>query len=335
MKLNELIEKMTVLETAGSKEVEIVGLACDSRQVKPGWMFVAVPGTKADGADYIADAVAKGAVAVVSENRMEPGRGVAHVLVPRARRALAEAANAYYGDLSHRMDVVGVTGTNGKTTTAYMIRNILRDAGRAPGLLGTVAYEIGERIIPASRTTPESPDIHAMFQQMKERGCDSVVMEVSSHALALDRVHGIDFRVGVFTNLTQDHLDFHEDMESYFAAKARLFESLGKSPERRAVIKIDDPWGRRLAEEHGIAAGIVTYGFGECAQVRAREVSLGVGGTGFHVETPWGAGRVHLKLLGRFNVHNALAALAAGGILGVGFRQMVATMERLEAVRQE
>jgi UDP-N-acetylmuramoyl-L-alanyl-D-glutamate--2,6-diaminopimelate ligase len=332
MKLNELLESVTTLEVSGSDHPEIEGIAYDSRQVRSGWLFVAVTGAQVDGADYIPDAISKGAVAVVSENSHELGAGVVHVQVPRARRALAEIANAYFGDLSRSMKVVGITGTNGKTTTAYMIRNILRDGGFLPGLLGTVAYEVGEHVLPASRTTPEAPDIHSMFQQMHGHGCDSAVMEVSSHALALDRVHGIDFSISVFTNLTQDHLDFHQNMDAYFDAKARLFRNMEKKPDRSAVINLDDAWGGRLANEQQVAAEVVTYGFDERAQVCASNASVNVHGTRFKVSTPWGEGKVHLQLLGRFNIHNALAAIAAGGLCQIDLQRMIQTLENIDAI---
>jgi UDP-N-acetylmuramoyl-L-alanyl-D-glutamate--2,6-diaminopimelate ligase len=332
MKLNELLESVSTLGVSGKDDLEIEGIACDSRQVKPGWLFVAVPGEQVDGADFIPDALSKGAVAVVSESSFEPGAGVVHIQVPRARRALAEIANAYFGDLSRRMKVIGITGTNGKTTTAHMLRNILRDGGFLPGLLGTVAYEVGEHVLPASRTTPEAPDIHSMFQQMHEHGCDTAVMEVSSHALALDRVHGIDFAISVFTNLTQDHLDFHQSMEAYFDAKARLFRSMEQRPGRSAVINLDDAWGARLMKEEQMAADVVTYGFDEGAQVRASKASVDMHGTRFKLTTPWGAGRVHLRLLGRFNIHNALAAIAAGGLCQIDLKRMIKTLENIEAI---
>lgn len=332
MKLGKLLETVTTLGVKGPVDVEIGGLAYDSRQVKPGWLFVAVSGHHVDGAAYITAAVSRGAVAVVSENDLSLGAGVAHVQVPQARRALAEIANAYYGDLSRQMTVVGVTGTNGKTTTTYMIRNILRDGGFRPGLLGTVAYEVGGRSIPAARTTPEAPDIHALFQQMKEAGCDAAVMEVSSHAIALHRVHGIDFKVSVFTNLTQDHLDFHKDMDTYFNVKAQLFQAQEKGNGHAAVVNIDDPWGRRLVEERKIDADVVTYGFSERAMVFASDPAITADGTRFHVSTPWGEARISLQLFGRFNIHNTLAALAVGGLCGVDLKQMARTLERIPAI---
>ena len=332
MKLKKLLESVETLEVSGSPEVEIRGVACDSRQVKPGGLFVAIAGLREDGSRFISDALQQGAVAVVSENRFEPGSGVTHIRVRRARRALAEIANAYYGDLSRSMHVVGITGTNGKTTTAYMVRNILRDGGFLPGLLGTVAYEIGERSVPAARTTPEAPDIHAMFQQMYEAGCDSAVMEVSSHAIALERVHGIDFQTAVFTNLTQDHLDFHNDMDTYFDVKAQLFQMLEKKHERAAVINLDDPWGRKLIEEKRLQADVVTYGFNERAMVCAFNARLDARGTRFEVATPWGRGEIGLQLLGRFNIHNALAALAVGGLAGIDLPRMAPSLGHIQAV---
>ncbi len=332
MKLKTLIEAITTIDVNGTDDREIEGVAYDSRAVRPGWLFVAVSGHKTDGSEFITQAISQGAVAVVSENKLELGAGATHLQVPRARRALAEIANAFYGDLSRKMTVIGVTGTNGKTTTAYMIRDILRDGGFFPGLLGTVAYEIGDRAIPAARTTPEAPDIHAMFQQMEEAGCDSAVMEVSSHAIALNRVHGIDFKMSVFTNLTRDHLDYHRDMDTYFNVKAELFQALEKRNDRSAVINIDDPWGRKLVEERDLKADVVTYGFNERATVFASNAAIDADGTSFDVSTPWGDAAVRLRLLGRFNIHNALAAIAVGGLNGIDLTRVVASLANIQAI---
>lgn len=323
MKLEQIIAELDVGSVAGSRDIEIEGIAYDSRRVRSGYLFVAVHGHQVDGTQFITDAVANGAAAVVSENKLDLGVGCAHVQVPCARRALAEIATVYYGDPSRMLDVIGITGTNGKTTTAHMIRDLLRAAGRKPGMIGTVAYEIGERIIPASRTTPEAPEIHSMFQQMKETGCDSVVMEVSSHALALQRVHGINFKIGVFTNLTQDHLDFHGDIESYFKVKAGFFQGLEK-----AVVNIDDPWGRQLADRQGMLA----YGFDEQATVRASKASVSESGCRFRVDSPWNTVQVRLQLLGRFNIHNALAAFAAGGLLGIDPQLMAKALAEIQRI---
>ncbi|MDF7825730.1 UDP-N-acetylmuramoyl-L-alanyl-D-glutamate--2,6-diaminopimelate ligase [Pontiellaceae bacterium B12227] len=332
MKLRTLIESVPNIGTIGDGDPEVAGMTYDSRTVKPGWLFVAVSGHQVDGAEFITQAVSNGAVVVVSENALDLGAGVVHVQVKNARRAMAEIANAYYGGLSRSMTVVGVTGTNGKTTTTYMIRDILQAGGMKPGLLGTVAYEIGNRSIPAARTTPEAPEIHSMFQQMKEAGCQAAVMEVSSHAIALQRVHGIDFNVSVFTNLTQDHLDYHNDMDTYFNVKAELFQCLEKRHDHSAVINIDDPWGRKLVEHKSLKADVVTYGFHEKAAVFASNAQLDARGTRFEVTTPWGDAPVKLQLLGRFNIHNALAALAAGGLCGIGLSTMVKALENMTSV---
>lgn len=332
MRLDRLAESVEVLGITGPDDVEIAGIAHDSRQVQPGWLFVAVPGHATDGAEFIADALSNGAVAVVSESQVEIGTSATHIQVPQARRALAELANAFHGDLSQSMKVVGITGTNGKTTTAYMIRDLLRDGGFLPGLLGTVAYEIGAQSIPAARTTPEATEIHAMFHKMKDAGCDSAVMEVSSHAIALQRVHGIDYAIRVFTNLTQDHLDYHQDMETYFDVKSELFRAGRKEDGHSAVINIDDPWGRKLAADHRVETHVVTYGFDEQAMVRATNAKVDARGTRFRASTPWGRVKIHLQLLGRFNIHNALAALTAGGLAGIPLKTMALSLANMQRV---
>jgi len=332
MKLETLLQSTETLEVKGPVDVGIEGIAYDSRRVEPGGLFVAVRGHKVDGAQYVAEALSNGAVAVVSENNLDLGAEVAHVRVPCARRALAEIANAYHGDLSRQMKIVGVTGTNGKTTTAYMVRDVLRDGGFLPGLLGTVAYEIGDRRLPAAHTTPEAPEIHALFQQMQEAGCNSAVMEVSSHAIALQRTLGIDFNICVFTNLTQDHLDYHKDMETYFDVKSKLFHAQGKEAGHSVVVNIDDPWGRKLLGDGKVEADVLTYGFDEQAMVRASDAKMDAGGTYFQVSSPWGEARICLNLLGRFNISNALAALAVGGLCGIGLDRMAKSLANIQAI---
>ncbi len=330
MILNQMLKSVEALQINGSDQVEIKGLTNDSRNIAPGWLFIAVVGLEKNGADFITEAVSKGAVAVVSENELELGSQVTHVQVSCARLALAELAGAYYGELTHQMKMIGVTGTNGKTTATYMIREILHGGGFLPGLLGTVAYEVGGRTIPSPRTTPEVHEIYSMLQQMKEAGCDTAVLEVSSHAIDLQRVHGIDFNVGVFTNLTQDHLDYHKDMESYFEVKSRLFKTLEKG--RAAVVNLDDQWGKKLIGNEKIKADVLTYGFSEEAMVRASEASVSDKGTTFNVTTPWGDARIFLHLLGRFNIHNALSALAVGGLCGIDLARMVISLESMQVV---
>lgn len=329
MNLAMLLKSITPLAVKGALEVDVSGIVCDSRKVASGSLFVAIKGHTVDGVHYVTEALAAGATVVVSEDDLDLGAGITHVQVPCTRRALAQLATLFYGDLSRQLKVVGITGTNGKTTTAYMIRDLLRDGSFLPGLLGTVAYEFGDHVLPATHTTPEAPELHALLFNMKEVECDSVVMEVSSHALALHRVDGIDFSIGVFTNLTQDHLDYHHDMETYFSVKKSLFDRLERG--RSAIINLDDPWGKRLVEAE-LRAQVVTYGFDEHAMVRATELEHSAQGTRFWVSSPWGDARVRLHLLGRFNVHNALAALAACGVCGIDLARMVASLGNIQAI---
>lgn len=318
MKLSSLLSEVETLAVAGNAHCEVAGVASDSRQVRPGFVFVAVPGAALDGRAYADDAVARGAVAVVAQG--EPaGRGApCSVSVADARRAVAQLAAAFHGQPARRLQMVGITGTNGKTTTAYMVRECLRRAGRAPGLITTVEYVVGARAIPAARTTPDPVMLQSLLAQMVAAGCRAAVMEVSSHSLVQQRVAGIDYDVGVFTNLTRDHLDYHHTLEEYFRAKALLFTGLGAGARpAAAVLNWDDPWGRRLAQMPELRAERLTYGTGAGAVVQAEGIALSGAGSRFTARTPWGSVPVRLALLGRHNISNALAALAAGGALGL------------------
>jgi UDP-N-acetylmuramoyl-L-alanyl-D-glutamate--2,6-diaminopimelate ligase len=293
---------------SGAPEVEITGLAYASERVRPGALFFCVPGFRADGHDFAADAVQRGAAALVCERPL--GLGVPEVIVADARAAMGPAAARFFGDPTRELDVVGITGTNGKTTTAYLVRALLEHAGIPTGLLGTVTTVVGGAEEPVERTTPEAIDLQLRFRRMLAAGDRACVMEVSSHALALDRAEGIHFRVRAFTNLTQDHLDFHASMEDYFAAKRRLFDGPGA-----AVVNLDDPYGRRLAADLGDAT---TYAIDRPADYRARELRFDATGSHFTCHTPEGPVELATRLPGRFNVHNALAALASVRPLGVG-----------------
>ncbi len=333
MRLEYISKVIQPLTIRGPQGLEIEGIAYDSRQVKPGYLFVALHGHQREGHDFVGDAVHRGAVAVVSQSGELGRRDVTAIDVEDPRRALAEIACAFYGEPSHSLQMIGITGTNGKSTTAFMCRDILKAAGRAPGLIGTIRYEIGERSIPASRTTPEAPDLQFMLDQMLRAGCKSAVMEVSSHGLDQKRVWGIDYDVGVFTNLTQDHLDYHKTLEQYFGAKSLLFRGLGQMEKTAtAVINIDDPWGMQLANTGGFSARLITFGTHPGAMVRAEEFEVTAGGSTFDFATPWGNGRVYLKLLGRFNVSNALAALGACGALGVDPKVMAEALSEMSCV---
>jgi UDP-N-acetylmuramoyl-L-alanyl-D-glutamate--2,6-diaminopimelate ligase len=301
-------------------DIDVRGVTHDSRQAGPGWIFVALRGLKTDGAAFAPQAIAQGAAAVVTDALPDAGpalteipRGdVTRVLVKDARRALALLAAEFHGHPSRRMQVVGITGTNGKTTTSYLLSAMFEAAGVQTGLLGTVAYRIGERQIDATRTTPEAPELQAMLRQMADAGCAACAMEVSSHALALRRVEGTRFAAAVFTNLTRDHLDFHADMEDYFAAKRRLFEMLPDGAP--AIVNLDDPRGTALTES---VARPITYAINRLADVSPGPLSYSLSGLRFDVRTPNGVVRVRSRLVGRPNVYNILAATATASALGL------------------
>jgi UDP-N-acetylmuramoyl-L-alanyl-D-glutamate--2,6-diaminopimelate ligase len=306
----------------GKESVEISSLAYDSRTVRPGALFFCVPGEHSDGHDHAAQAVAAGAVALVLERPL--GLGVAEAVVKSARAAMGPVAARFNGDPTAELEVVGVTGTNGKTTTAFLLRALLQASGRPCGLLGTVTSVVGGQERAAARTTPEAVDLQADFRAMLDGGERACAMEVSSHALALGRTDGVRFAAAIFTNLTQDHLDFHGTMEAYFQAKRRLFVPTapgadvstagiagrvpGSGAPRVSVINLDDPYGRRLAAE---LPGAVTFAIEREADYCARDVQVGHDGCRFTLHTPAGSRGVSLPLPGRFNVANALGALAA------------------------
>jgi len=318
MKLQDLLKDVESLESRGSCRGEVKGVVCDSRRVRPGYVFVAIHGSHRDGWAYCEDSVSRGAIALVSEHTHGRWVDVCQVRVADARVAAGRLAAAFHGRPAAKLTMAGITGTNGKTTTAYILRDILRKSGSEPGLISTVAYEIGVRSIPATRTTPEAPALQALMAEMVAAGCRSAVMEVSSHALDQKRTEGIDFDAAVFTNLTRDHLDYHQDMEDYFEAKSRLFLSLGRGKAgATAVINRDDPWGRRMESLDGLDCRVVTYGIEQAADVKAENVRLEPGGSAFDVLTPWGRAGLSIGLLGRYNVSNALAAIAAAGALGI------------------
>src|SRR6185503_6231255 len=272
MQLKELVKQFPVLRVEGPLDREIAGIVYDSRRVTPGMMFVAIPGAHADGHDFINTAIARGAAAIVCERNGFTSPRATKIKVADVRETLARAAASYYQHPSTKLQVIGVTGTNGKTTVAFMVKEVLEAAGIKTGLLGTVRYEIGDRIIPAARTTPESLEVHQMMAQMVLSGCKACVMEVSSHALEQKRVAGIEFDIAIFTNLTQDHLDYHGTMENYFAAKQKLFTKTANGSKRGAVvINIDDASGARLAEATDVEVKL-TYGIRNAANLRATKV---------------------------------------------------------------
>jgi UDP-N-acetylmuramoyl-L-alanyl-D-glutamate--2,6-diaminopimelate ligase len=315
------------MKLASLPGVDIRGLAYDSRQVKPGDVFIALKGLKAAGVDFASDAIRSGAVAVVAEREPDEDIAVPWVIVPDARAAMASMAAELYGHPSRSMQVVGITGTNGKTTTAYLLRAVFESAGKKCGLLGTVAYSIGDQELPAARTTPEAPDVQRMFRQMVDAGCRACVMEVSSHALALRRVDDSVFAAAVFTNLTRDHLDYHGNMESYFAAKRRLFDML--PPGAPAVINLDDPRGDSLRKA---VSTPVTYAINKPADVTPGPLTLTFEGLEFEARTPKGDVHVKSRLVGRPNVSNILATVAVATALDVPPSAIEEGLARLSGV---
>ena len=288
----------------------VAGIAYDSRAVKPGEVFVALKGQHADGTAFARQAIERGAAAVVSEQPAPDGVQLPWAIVGDARHALALLASTFYRDPSHEMRVVGITGTNGKTTTAYLIAAIFEAAGITCGVLGTVAYRVGNEVREATRTTPEAPDVQALLREMVDRGCGACAMEVSSHALALRRVDEMTFAAGVFTNLTRDHLDFHADMDDYFRAKRRLFELLPRTAP--SVLNVDDPRGASLADAGGRP---MTYGINRPADVTPGRLTFALEGLQFDVATPRDTLHVRSKLIGKPNVYNILAAIATATAL--------------------
>jgi UDP-N-acetylmuramoyl-L-alanyl-D-glutamate--2,6-diaminopimelate ligase len=305
-------ERPEMLADAAAVDVPCTGVTYDSRRVRPGCVFVALRGEKADGLTFVPQAIAGGAAAIVAEPAMPAGQRLPWAVVKNARLALALLAAEFFGDPSRQMQVIGITGTNGKTTTSYLLNAIFEAAGTRCGLMGTVAYRIGDQAFAATRTTPEAPEVQGFMRQMVDAGCGACVMEVSSHALALHRVDGIEFKAAVFTNLTRDHLDFHKDMESYFAAKRRLFDLLPDGAP--SLINVDDPRGASLVDA---VSRPVTYGITKTADVSPGPLAYTLSGLAFDVRTPQGTVAVRSRLVGRPNVFNILAAVGTAAALDV------------------
>ncbi len=305
------MELREVMGDPAAPRVEISSLAYDSRTVRPGALFFCVPGFTRDGHELAPQAVENGAVALAVERPL--GLGVPEVTVPSVRAAMGPAAARFHGDPSAELIVVGVTGTNGKTTSAFLLRSLLEASGRRCGLLGTVKSVIGGVEHPVERTTPEAIDLQRQLRGMVDAGDDACVMEISSHALELGRSRAIRFDAAVFTNLTQDHLDFHPTMEDYFAAKRRLFVDDGAP--RAAILNLDDHYGRRLHDDRPDAIGFAVEH--PDAAYRARDVEISFAGSSFVAETPEGPIRLRSPLPGRFNVLNVLGAVAAARAVGV------------------
>jgi UDP-N-acetylmuramoyl-L-alanyl-D-glutamate--2,6-diaminopimelate ligase len=330
MELERLIAALAPEAVLGSVGAEVRDLAYDARAVTPGAAFFCVPGSTRDGHDFAAEAVRNGAVALVVERAVEPPLSMTQVpqlVVPDARAAMATAADLFFGEPTRELEVAGVTGTNGKTTTAFLLHSVLEAAGRRPGLLGTVESRVGGERRPVVRTTPEAIDLQRTFREMLDAGDRSVALEASSHASELHRLDRVRFDALVFTNLSQDHLDFHETMDEYFRAKRRLFVGAAPPP---AAVNVGDEWGRRLAEELADVsrAPLVTFGFADDAEIRPEGLELDASGARFTA----GGIELRTRLRGRFNVENVLGAVAAAILLDVDQDKIAAGVSALEGV---
>lgn len=323
MRLRELRDCLRPSEVFRYRDLPVDGLAFHSAEVRPGNVFFAIKGVNKDGIGFAQQAVSRGAIAVVAEEALPVAVPV--MVVPNARAALADAARFYYRDPSRAVAVIGITGTNGKTTTAHLLRGCLQADRRNVGLLGTIAYEFGGRRIPAGNTTPDAIRIQGYLREMADCYTSACVMEVSSHSLDQERVRGVRFAVGVFTNLTQDHLDYHLDMVSYARAKARLFEQL--EPATTAVLNLDDPAFSLMRDAVPRGVRILTFGLSAMADVRAENIQLTADGTRFTLVMPDGRVELFLRLCGLHNVQNALAAAAASLSLGVSELTAAAALE--------
>jgi UDP-N-acetylmuramoyl-L-alanyl-D-glutamate--2,6-diaminopimelate ligase len=316
-RLSELLREVPVQLVAGTLDVPVRAVVADSRLVEPGDVFVCLPGYRTEGGEMRADrhtfigaAVERGATALVVERDVVAPRGVTVLRVADSWSALAAMACAFFDDPSLALTVIGVTGTSGKTSTTYFIESVLAAAGVRPARLGTIEYRFGDTVLPAAQTTPEAPELQRLLRMAADGGFQAVVMEVSSHALELRRVGGIAFDVAVFTNISQDHLNFHPDMHHYLRAKGRLFEELGSGGKTAtAVVNRDDPCADRIMAVN--RGALLTFGVEHAADVSARDIRSGLRGTQFVACTPAGETPVRIPHLGEFHVHNALAAVAA------------------------
>jgi UDP-N-acetylmuramoyl-L-alanyl-D-glutamate--2,6-diaminopimelate ligase len=312
MNLAEVLAGVRLKEPLGAElaQVMVEGLAYDSRRVGRGSLFFAFPGARADGRSFANQAVKAGAVAVVSELTAPAGFHGPWIEVEHGRRALAHAARNFYGRPDERISLTGITGTNGKTTTSYLVDSVLRAAGKTTALIGTIEYHLGDRVLPAVNTTPESLELYRLLAELEQMGGTFATMEASSHALALGRIYGMHFHTAVFTNLTRDHLDFHQTMENYSAAKQMLFTGVGAPAPPFAVINRDDEYGAQMAA--GANTKVLWYGLGKAANIRARHISSSFDGLRFEIQADGKHFAVQSPLIGRINVYNILAACGTG-----------------------
>ncbi len=332
MKLHELIGYLHPFVDYKGENPEITSIENDNRRVIPGSLFICIKGYTVDGHDFAGSAVKNGAAAVLAERELPVNVPV--IVVKDTVRAMAVLADVFYGQPSRKLHMIGITGTNGKTTTSHIIEKIFKDAGQKTGLIGTMYTKIGEQIFEAKNTTPESLTLQKTFKKMVDEQVETAVMEVSSHALAYGRVRGTDYNVAVFTNLTQDHLDYHKTMEEYRKAKGLLFSQLGNAfnheKPKFAILNADDP----ASEEFGTitSAHILTYGIDNHADLQAANISMTASGTTFDLVSPLGIKTVNIQLIGKFSIYNVLASIGAAIVSGISFEDIIASVEDVKGV---
>ena len=331
MKLGELLRGVETISAPSLAGLEIRGVVCHSGSVQPGGMFFALHGAKADGNAYVAQAISRGAVVIASEHSRpaDAPPQVVWLQVREPRKALAIVAANYYGHPAEALRLVGITGTNGKTTTTHLVDSILKATGAKTGLFGTIAYHTPHGEYPSPNTTPESVHLQSFLAEIRDAGGKYAVLEASSHALTMDRLWGCRFAVAVFTNLTREHMDYHKTFEDYFAAKRHLFEGTGAGAPLRGVINADDPYGKQLV---GLAEKTLTYGLEEPADITAKKFSLSFSGLAFTASTPQGKMAIESPLVGKINVYNILAAIGAALALGIKNENIEAGIRKLESV---
>ncbi len=323
IKLSTLVNSLAAKELVGTGDKIINSIHYDSRSVRPGGLFVAIPGLQSDGYDYIDDAIRQGAVAVATEKMPSIGKDISLIKVENARQALARFSALFYGNPSEELFVIGITGTNGKTTTAYLIESILGTAGFNVGVIGTINYRFNNQTFANPVTTPESVDLMRILREMANKGVTHVVLEVSSHAIDLDRVSSCRFDMGIYTNLSRDHLDYHKDMETYWRCKKKLFVDYlpqgSKASRATAIINWDDKRGKELTPD--IPVKYLRTGFSKDCDIRGKNVHVDINGTSGQVQTPHGNFEFASRLLGKHNAYNILSAAAAGIAMGLSLAQ--------------
>jgi UDP-N-acetylmuramoyl-L-alanyl-D-glutamate--2,6-diaminopimelate ligase len=331
VRLDYLLNGQSIVEQHGNENLEIKGLTSDSRYVKKGYLFVAVKGSSQDGHKYLADAIQRGACALVVENVENVFPNVTIVRLPDTRAALSELASRFYNYPSKDMNLIGITGTNGKTTTSYILESILKEEGRNVGVIGTINYRYKEKFFQSSLTTPESNDLMKIMGEMRDAGVTDIIIEVSSHSLEQGRVRGLNWSRALFTNFSRDHLDYHSTMEEYFKAKSLLFSSLGEEEgQAKTIINMDDPKGRVVKKI--TKASTVSYGLGDNCSVRAADIHSSVEGLHFKLTTPTGDIPITSTLFGQMNVYNILAAAAVAFSLDIDLNTISRGIERLAFV---